>query len=87
MGFTVNGVEFLAWAKREGVRFERTMTLGRQQYVWLTPEAMRRSLRMHGLQISEADAEADMRERDGFAGATTRASWRGRDSIDGCFAV
>jgi hypothetical protein len=67
MGLTVNGVEFLVWAKREGVRFERTMTLGRQQYVWLTPEKMRRALREHGLLISEREAAADLTVENGFA--------------------
>src|SRR5512132_3287922 len=67
MGLTVNGVEFLVWANREGVRFERTMTLGRQQYVWLTAEKMRRALREHGLLISEREATADLTVENGFA--------------------
>jgi hypothetical protein len=55
------------WAKREGVRFERTMTLGRQQFFWLTPERMSRVLRKHGLLVSEREAGADLMGPDGFA--------------------
>jgi hypothetical protein len=67
MGINANGLEFLVWAKREGVRFERTMTLGRQQFFWFTPEKMRRVLREHGLLVSEREAQADLTGADGFA--------------------
>ena len=67
MGINANGLEFLVWAKREGVRFERTMTLGRQQFFWFTPEKMRRVLREHGLHVSEHEARADLTEGGGFA--------------------
>jgi hypothetical protein len=67
VGINADGLEFLVWAKREGVRFESTMTLGRQQFFWFTPEKMRRVLRKHGLHVSESETRADMTGGDGFA--------------------
>jgi hypothetical protein len=58
MGLNVNGLEFLVWSQREGVRFERTMTLGRQQFFWITPTKMSRVLREHGLYVSKREAGA-----------------------------
>ena len=43
------------------------MTLGRQQFFWLTPEKMSRALRKHGLLVSEREAGADLTGPDGFA--------------------
>src|SRR5918995_3549110 len=67
MGLNVHGLEFLVWSQREGVRFERTMTLGRQQFFWITPAKMSRVLREHGLHVSKREAEADLKAGDRFA--------------------
>jgi len=67
MGINGHGLEFLVWSKREGVRFERMMTLGRQQFFWFTPEKMKRVLGEYGLLVSESEARADLTGGDGFA--------------------
>jgi hypothetical protein len=67
MGINAHGLEFLVWSEREGVRFERTMTLGRQQFFWFSPEKMRRVLREYGLLVSKREARADLTGGGGFA--------------------
>jgi hypothetical protein len=43
------------------------MTLGRQQFFWLTPQKTSRVLRKYGLFVSEREAEAALRGPDRFA--------------------
>lgn len=48
MGLSLDGTKFIAQARHAGVRFDETLTLGRQ-YMMVSPERMAALLRQHGL--------------------------------------
>lgn len=48
MGMEYNSIKFMLWAKNLGVSFERTLTLGHQNF-WCTSDLFRRTLRDFGV--------------------------------------
>jgi hypothetical protein len=67
MGLIPAGVEFLLWSQRHGVAFDKTMMLGRQSYIRVSPRDMTRVFLAQGLPLSEAEAKADLRAMGGYA--------------------
>lgn len=66
MGFDVNGVRFLLAARSAGVNFETTAMIGRQR-MHLFPQALEGLLENSGYIDAARNAEAIIREADGFA--------------------
>lgn len=66
MGFDVQCVKFLLGAQRNGVRFTRTVVLGRQQ-LFIKPTSLRRLLRDAGMVMSEAAVRETLTADPGFA--------------------
>ena len=54
MGFDDKGTQFLMAARRLGVSFERTATIGRQR-LYLTPPLLRRRLGTFGIETTVVD--------------------------------
>jgi hypothetical protein len=66
MGFDVQGVRFLLFAHRSGVRFDRTAMIGRQE-LFIDPTSLGRILRPFGMPSTQADVTRILSEADGFA--------------------
>ena len=64
MGFDDKGTQFLMAARRLGVSFERTATIGRQR-LYLTPPLLRRRLGTFGIETTVVDTRR-LFDEDGF---------------------
>ena len=68
MGLALNATKFLVKARQAGVRFDETLTMGRQ-YMMVSPERLAALLREHGL-WPPPDGEAN------FLAALRETKWR-----------
>ena len=66
MGFNFDGTRFLLYARTQGVRFERTATVGRPE-LHLSAEALRKNLSDFGYVMSGGEVDEMMRKAGGFA--------------------
>ena len=66
MGVDAKGVEFLLAARRLGVSFARTATLGRQR-MFVAPSWLRRCLRTHGVDPRRSDVRQLLTTAGGYA--------------------
>jgi len=66
MGLDLNGVKFLLHARRMGVSFERTATIGRQTLL-ITPKNLSSVLRRFGVACDSEMAERILTAADGYA--------------------
>lgn len=66
MGFDINGVRFLLTARSAGVNFERTAMIGRQR-MHLFPQTLAGLLENSGYPDAASNAEALIKEANGFA--------------------
>jgi hypothetical protein len=71
MGFDVQGIRFLLAARRTGVSFERTATLGRQE-LFIGPSYFRETLQAYGVPNSEAEGQRLLTEAGGYADSLLR---------------
>ena len=66
MGLNVNGTKFLLFARRLGVSFEKTATIGRQELL-VSPATLRQNLRLFDIELSVADTEKLFADANNFA--------------------
>ena len=66
MALDVNGAKFLLYARRHGVSFSKTATIGRQKML-LSPKDLREHLRRFGVEISANESEKLISGSDKFA--------------------
>ena len=82
MGVDAKGAEFLLAARRLGVSFTRTATLGRQR-LFVRPTWLRRCLRSSGIHVDGREAEEVLAAAGGFAEPFLRLLGAKRiDSVD-----
>ncbi len=66
MGIDAKGMQFLLAARRLGVSFERTTTIGRQR-LYLTPSWLRNGLRVFGMELDPQAVTRLFEDSGGFA--------------------
>lgn len=66
MGLDINGTKFLLHAKSQGVSFNKTAMIGRQQLL-VTADALRNNLAAFGYSLQTDEANQLISQRDGYA--------------------